>query len=375
MLAVGWVSQVGFVPPPRSIFSGGHERIPATLSHGSSRFDPIWLVIPVFGLIFPFPLLLGLAAVVSMANERWSLGVLEFGALQKPDVCLRIYEIESHYAIVYPRKIHALERGENFSQLYQTCLPLPSPPPPASSSSSFSSTSAPPSPMETFVAQKTNKVDGIDPILRRSGRFDAEIEVSTPNEEECFQIIKLYTKKIPMDSSADLQVVAASCNGYFGADLEALCRKASISAIKHSFDLNEDDSAFSLTMEDWKHDCGCFMKLIILAFSHGQKKLQQAVEWPFKHSTSFIRLGITLVCGILLHGHPGCSKTTLAKAAAHVAQASFFSLSGAELYSMYAGDGEPLLLLVGSSLLARISSSTPAIIDASCLSAEGCCCC
>ncbi|KAL5546770.1 hypothetical protein UlMin_006457 [Ulmus minor] len=261
------------------------------------------------------------------------------------------------------------------SQLYQTCLPLPSPPPPASSSSSFSSTSAPPSPMETFVAQKTNKVDAIDPILRRSGRFDAEIEVSTPNEEECFQIIKLYTKKIPMDSSADLQVVAASCNGYFGADLEALCRKASISAIKHSSDLNEDDSAFSLTMEDWKHDCGCFMKLIILTFSHGQKKLQQAVEWPFKHSTSFTRLGITLVRGILLHGHPGCSKTTLAKAAAHVAQASFFSLSGAELYSMYAGDGEPLLLLVGSSLLARISSSTPAIIDASCLSAEGCCCC
>ena len=35
------------------------------------------------------------------------------------------------------------------------------------------------------------RVDAIDPILRRSGRFDAEIEVSTPNEEECFQIIKV----------------------------------------------------------------------------------------------------------------------------------------------------------------------------------------
>ena len=59
-----------------------------------------------------------------------------------------------------------------------------------------------------------------------------------------------------MDSSADLQVVAASCNGYFGADLEALCHKATISTIKHSSDLNEDAGAFSLTMEDWKHDCG-----------------------------------------------------------------------------------------------------------------------
>ncbi|KAL5570904.1 hypothetical protein UlMin_020501 [Ulmus minor] len=159
------------------------------------------------------------------------------------------------------------------------------------------------------------------------------LQVSMPNEEECFQIIKLYTKKIPMDSSADLQVVAASCNGFFGADLEALCRKASISAIKHSSDLNEDAGVtVEIPKVTWE-DIGGLRDL----------KLQQAVEWPFKHSTSFTRLGITLVRGILLHGHPGCSKTTLAKAAAHVAQASFFSLSGAELYSMYAGDGEPLL--------------------------------
>lgn len=57
-----------------------------------------------------------------------------------------------------------------------------------------------------------------------------------------------------------------------------------------------------------------------------QKKLQQAVEWPLKHSAAFSRLGVLPVRGILLHGPPGCSKTTLAKAAAHAAQASLFSL-------------------------------------------------
>ncbi|CAL5334908.1 unnamed protein product [Camellia sinensis] len=71
------------------------------------------------------------------------------------------------------------------------------------------------------------------------------------------------------------------------------------------------------------------------------KKLQQAVEWPLKHSAAFSRLGVSPVCGILLHGPPGCSKTTLAKAAAHATQASFFSLR--ELYSMYVGEGEALL--------------------------------
>lgn len=57
-----------------------------------------------------------------------------------------------------------------------------------------------------------------------------------------------------------------------------------------------------------------------------QKELQKAVEWPIKHAAAFDRLGIPPVRGVLLHGPPGCSKTTLAKAAAHAAQASFFSL-------------------------------------------------
>ena len=35
------------------------------------------------------------------------------------------------------------------------------------------------------------RVDAIDPALRRSGRFDAEVEVTTPTEEERFQILKV----------------------------------------------------------------------------------------------------------------------------------------------------------------------------------------
>jgi hypothetical protein len=65
---------------------------------------------------------------------------------------------------------------------------------------------------------------------------------------------------------------------------------------------------------------------VMVIVSMFQKKLQQAVEWPIKHAAAFARLGITPVRGVLLHGPPGCSKTTLAKAAAHASQASFFSL-------------------------------------------------
>ncbi|CDP21884.1 unnamed protein product, partial [Coffea canephora] len=55
------------------------------------------------------------------------------------------------------------------------------------------------------VVASTNRVDAIDPALRRSGRFDTEIEVITPSEAERFQILKLYTKRLSLDPDVNLQ--------------------------------------------------------------------------------------------------------------------------------------------------------------------------
>ncbi|KAM3269219.1 cell division control protein 48 B isoform X1 [Capsicum chacoense] len=208
------------------------------------------------------------------------------------------------------------------------------------------------------VVASTNRPDAIDPALRRAGRFDAEIEVTTPTEEERLHILRLYTKKLQLDASVDLRAVAASCTGYVGADLEALCREAAMSAVRKCSDSNLDYDSNNIHMEDWKHARSVVGPSItrgvtveipkvswedIGGLKDIKKKLQQAVEWPLKHSEAFERLGVSPARGILLHGPPGCSKTTLAKASAHAAQASFFSMSGAELYSMYVGEGEALL--------------------------------
>ncbi|XP_022149087.1 cell division control protein 48 homolog B [Momordica charantia] len=210
---------------------------------------------------------------------------------------------------------------------------------------------------QVVVVASTNRVDAIDPALRRSGRFDAEIEVTAPTEDERHQILRLYTRKVQLDLEVDLRAIAASCNGFVGADLEALCREAAMAALQRCSGTNEN-ATLTLTTEDWKHarsvvgpsmtrgvtvevpnvtwdDIGGLKDL--------KKKLQQSVEWPIKHAASFSKLGISPARGILLYGPPGCSKTTLAKAAANAAQASFFSLSGAEMFSMYVGEGEALL--------------------------------
>lgn len=69
-------------------------------------------------------------------------------------------------------------------------------------------------------------------------------------------------------------------------------------------------------------------------------KLRQAVEWPVQHAAAFRRLALSPTRGILLHGPPGCSKTTLVRAVATASGAALFSLSGADVYSPYVGDAE-----------------------------------
>ncbi|KAJ6804851.1 cell division control protein 48-like protein B isoform X1 [Iris pallida] len=208
------------------------------------------------------------------------------------------------------------------------------------------------------VVASTNRVDAIDAALRRPGRFDSEIEVTVPSVEERLQILELHSKNLHLDPDVDLQAIAGSCNGYVGADLKALCREAARFAYRRLSDSGEDGQVPMLRMEDWKSaifEVGPSMTRGVTkevsevswddigGLTDLKKKLKQAVEWPIKHADAFARLGISPVRGVLLHGPPGCSKTTLAKAAAHAAQASFFSLSGAELYSKYVGEGEALL--------------------------------
>eukprot|EP00041_Stephanoeca_diplocostata_P016767 m.331461 g.331461 ORF g.331461 m.331461 type:complete len:88 (-) comp20477_c0_seq7:1121-1384(-) len=71
---------------------------------------------------------------------------------------------------------------------------------------------------------------------------------------------------------------------------------------------------------------------------------RQAAIWPLLYPQTFRRLGISPPRGVLLYGPPGCAKTTLARALASSCHASFFVLSGADIFSPYIGDAERAVL-------------------------------
>ncbi|ETL38642.1 hypothetical protein L916_09830 [Phytophthora nicotianae] len=68
--------------------------------------------------------------------------------------------------------------------------------------------------------------------------------------------------------------------------------------------------------------------------------LQQALEWPIKYPQTFSRLGVKPPRGVLLYGPPGCSKSSVVRAAAHSSGATFLSLSAAQVFSPFFGDAE-----------------------------------
>lgn len=77
-----------------------------------------------------------------------------------------------------------------------------------------------------------------------------------------------------------------------------------------------------------------------------RERIHDLIEWPLKEPALFRRFGIRPPRGILLHGPPGCSKTTIAKILANSGGFSFYSLSGAQVYSAYLGESERMVRAV-----------------------------
>ncbi|KAH0469392.1 hypothetical protein IEQ34_000950 [Dendrobium chrysotoxum] len=82
----------------------------------------------------------------------------------------------------------------------------------------------------------TNRIDAIDGALRRPGRFDREFNFPLPSCKARAEILEIHTRKWKEPPSEELKgELAASCVGYCGADLKALCTEAAIRAFREKY--------------------------------------------------------------------------------------------------------------------------------------------
>jgi cell division protease FtsH len=82
----------------------------------------------------------------------------------------------------------------------------------------------------------TNRPDVLDPALLRPGRFDRRINVPIPDIKGRTEILKVHSKKIKMDESIDLNIIAQRTPGFVGADLANIVNEAAILAAKRDKD-------------------------------------------------------------------------------------------------------------------------------------------
>ncbi len=83
-----------------------------------------------------------------------------------------------------------------------------------------------------FVMAATNRVQDLDPALKRPGRFDRITSIDLPDEESREAIIKHYAQNIKADGTINFKALAQQTKGKSAADLANLVNEAAIRAVR-----------------------------------------------------------------------------------------------------------------------------------------------
>jgi len=89
------------------------------------------------------------------------------------------------------------------------------------------------------VIGATNRPDLMDPALLRPGRFDEVVLVPPPDENARKEILKVHVGNMALDGDVKLKELAKKTEGYTGADIEVLCRKAGMIALHEDMNISK----------------------------------------------------------------------------------------------------------------------------------------
>lgn len=92
-----------------------------------------------------------------------------------------------------------------------------------------------------YVIAATNRPDIIDPAMLRPGRLETLLYVDLPAEEERVEILQTLIRNLKIKFTDDVTEVARGCDGFSGADLESLLRRAGYAAIRRNDDIKLED--------------------------------------------------------------------------------------------------------------------------------------
>ncbi|QSG09325.1 CDC48 family AAA ATPase [Halapricum desulfuricans] len=199
------------------------------------------------------------------------------------------------------------------------------------------------------VIGATNRVDAVDPALRRGGRFDREIEIGVPGVKGRREILDVHTRGMPLADDVDLDRLAERTHGFVGADIESLTTEAAMHALRRDQErptVGREDFESALAsvdpsaMREYVAESPSVDFDDVGGLDGAKATLERAVEWPLLYGPLFEATDTEPPSGVLLHGPPGTGKTLLARALAGESGVNFIHVNGPELLDRYVGESE-----------------------------------
>ena len=87
---------------------------------------------------------------------------------------------------------------------------------------------------DIVVIAATNRPDILDPALIRPGRIDRILLVPAPEETARLEILKIFTKGMPLTANLKIEKLIEFTDGFSGADIETWCREAAMIALREN---------------------------------------------------------------------------------------------------------------------------------------------
>ncbi|HII51442.1 MAG TPA: AAA family ATPase [Halobacteriales archaeon] len=236
-----------------------------------------------------------------------------------------------------------------------------------------------------MVVATTNRIDAIEPALRRPGRFDRELYVGPPNEDARKDILGIHTRGMLLEENFSEAVpdLAQRMNGYTGADIRELAREAGVNALRRQFPSEgpanrEEMSLVDLvvTVGDFEHALRTVQPSVLRGplsrdskmtmeniggLKEAKVRLHELIKAPQENAETFAKMGIETPPGILIVGPPGTGKTALAQAAGNDLGATFLQVESSDIFSEWVGRSEKAIK--ETFLIARRAAPSVILID------------